>query len=278
MAKNTDVEDLDDSPNIQSENLSEEITATPNLENINPNQETENMEVHHHAHDPAMPHHKKNWTSYFWEFLMLFLAVFCGFLAESYHTHLINKGIEKRNIETYIHNLESDTIGLNRSIKFCEGKIKLIDSLINVTGEFTDSSYQKKFFYYSFELGYTDNYRPDESSFLQMQSSNALRLISKQNVTDSILKYHQLNLVLLEQKANVGSSFNLAENNLTEITDFRKYPNLSFNGNNQQIQNYINNKIIEKYSSQNYLDNFLKRQLQTATNLIPFLKKEYGIQ
>lgn len=41
------------------------------------------MEVHHHPHDPAAPHHKKNWKSYFWEFLMLFLAVFCGFLAEN---------------------------------------------------------------------------------------------------------------------------------------------------------------------------------------------------
>jgi hypothetical protein len=25
----------------------------------------EDMEVHHHAHDPAAPHHKKNWKSYF---------------------------------------------------------------------------------------------------------------------------------------------------------------------------------------------------------------------
>ena len=35
------------------------------------------MEVHHHTHTP-----RKKWTHYFWEFLMLFLAVFCGFLAE----------------------------------------------------------------------------------------------------------------------------------------------------------------------------------------------------
>ena len=34
------------------------------------------MEVHHHAHTS-----RKKWTHYFWEFLMLFLAVFCGFLA-----------------------------------------------------------------------------------------------------------------------------------------------------------------------------------------------------
>ena len=30
------------------------------------------MEVHAHTHTP-----RKKWTHYFWEFLMLFLAVFC---------------------------------------------------------------------------------------------------------------------------------------------------------------------------------------------------------
>ena len=34
------------------------------------------MEVHAHTHTP-----RKKWTHYFWEFLMLFFAVFCGFLS-----------------------------------------------------------------------------------------------------------------------------------------------------------------------------------------------------
>jgi len=35
------------------------------------------MEVHHHSHAK-----RKKWTQYLWEFLMLFVAVFCGFLEE----------------------------------------------------------------------------------------------------------------------------------------------------------------------------------------------------
>jgi hypothetical protein len=42
------------------------------------------MEVHQHTHTP-----RKKWTHYFWEFLMLFLAVFCGFLAENQREHMI---------------------------------------------------------------------------------------------------------------------------------------------------------------------------------------------
>ena len=43
------------------------------------------MEVHHHAHLASGETHtsRKKWTHYLWEFLMLFLAVFCGFLAEN---------------------------------------------------------------------------------------------------------------------------------------------------------------------------------------------------
>ena len=37
------------------------------------------MEVHAHTH----AHGKKTWKSYFWEFLMLFLAVTLGFFVEN---------------------------------------------------------------------------------------------------------------------------------------------------------------------------------------------------
>jgi hypothetical protein len=49
------------------------------------------MEVHAHTHTPSPPAGRagKKWTHYFWEFLMLFLAVFCGFLAEYQLEHKI---------------------------------------------------------------------------------------------------------------------------------------------------------------------------------------------
>jgi hypothetical protein len=91
MAENTDEEHFENQIKNRTESTSESNIIPNNTETINPNPETENMEVHHHAHDPAVPHHKKNWKSYFWEFLMLFLAVFCGFLAEYQLEHKIER-------------------------------------------------------------------------------------------------------------------------------------------------------------------------------------------
>jgi len=42
------------------------------------------MEVHTHTHTA-----RKKWTHYLWEFLMLFLAVFAGFLAEDQREHIV---------------------------------------------------------------------------------------------------------------------------------------------------------------------------------------------
>ena len=64
------------------------------------------MEVHHHTHHP------KRWKEYFWEFFMLFLAVFCGFLAELQLEHYIENQREKQFMVTLIEDLKSDSVVL----------------------------------------------------------------------------------------------------------------------------------------------------------------------
>ncbi|MEP6700571.1 MAG: hypothetical protein ABJA85_04625 [Bacteroidota bacterium] len=65
------------------------------------------MEVHAHSHTA-----RKKWTHYFWEFLMLFLAVFCGFLAEYQLEHVIAHQREKQYIQSLIADLKSDQQGI----------------------------------------------------------------------------------------------------------------------------------------------------------------------
>ena len=85
------------------------------------------MEVHHHAHTS-----RKKWTHYFWEFLMLFLAVFCGFLAEYQLEHKIEKDREKQYIRSLTDDLGEDTLILSENIKDCEGHMKRIDTLVRL--------------------------------------------------------------------------------------------------------------------------------------------------
>src|SRR5438477_13169233 len=62
------------------------------------------MEVHQHTHTE-----RKKFTHYLWECLMLFLAVFCGFLAENFREHQVEHQREKQYMRSMLEDLKSDT-------------------------------------------------------------------------------------------------------------------------------------------------------------------------
>lgn len=150
-------------------------------------QSTEKMEVHHHAHHD---HGKKNWKSYFWEFLMLFLAVFCGFLAEYQLEHVIEKDREKQYVKGLIQNLQADTANINRTLLSNQRKQAAWDSLLTLAGEnLATSSNTSRFYSYFLQGTFIPTFRPTNATIVQLKNSGNLRLISKKEVVDSILRY-----------------------------------------------------------------------------------------
>src|SRR4026208_177873 len=83
------------------------------------------MEVHQHAHHGG----KKSWKSYFWEFLMLFLAVTLGFLVENQREHYVEHQREKQFIQSLFNDIKADTANLVRIINARTAKGHAIDSL-----------------------------------------------------------------------------------------------------------------------------------------------------
>ena len=89
------------------------------------------MEVHHHSSPAPGGTHtpRKKWTHYLWEFLMLFLAVFCGFLAENQREHMVEHQREKKYAQTLLEDLINDTLGLKMNIPFWERMVTRIDTI-----------------------------------------------------------------------------------------------------------------------------------------------------
>src|SRR5262245_63522466 len=83
------------------------------------------MEVHHHSHTE-----RKKWTHYLWEFLMLFLAVFCGFLAENQREHFVEHRQEKQYMKLMMEDLVNDTIQLQKSLADIGSSVSNIDSAL----------------------------------------------------------------------------------------------------------------------------------------------------
>lgn len=182
-----DEEPIDSPPNTQSENLSEEIIDTKDTETINPNPETENMEVHHH---PDLHHKRKRWKEYFLEFLMIFLAVTMGFFAESLRENINNTGRLHNYIQSLVSDLKSDLAMYDSSIAFNNSHKEMIDSIIVGLNEPKKDLRKVYLMARQLTLG-SSVVSPNTKTFEQMKSSGDMRLIRKQYTADSIGMYYQ---------------------------------------------------------------------------------------
>ena len=189
MAENTDEEHLDDPTNTQPENSSEEITPTPDTENINPNQETENMETHAQELHKAPGHGLKH---YLFEFLMLFLAVFCGFLAENFREHKVEGERGKQYIHSFCEDLKADTTNINHQVNelmlqdIALGKI--FECFDSITQKASSTECLKEIILNS--QGFTDFIYTDRT-IQQLKYAGGLRLIQDKQIADSIIKYDE---------------------------------------------------------------------------------------
>src|SRR5712671_281137 len=88
------------------------------------------MEVHHHSHPDNHRNNKRKWTHSLWEFLMIFFAVFAGFLAENQREHLV----EHKREEVYIHSIGEDLMQdisqLDSIIRIRKQMNEIMDSLL----------------------------------------------------------------------------------------------------------------------------------------------------
>lgn len=104
--------------------------ATPSIPSPLPEQTTQplqapDMEVHHHAH----VHEKKKWKEYVFQFFMLFLAVFCGFLAEYQLEHKIERDRAKQFVKSFYEDLKTDTARVSFYTGFDDSKIVILKNL-----------------------------------------------------------------------------------------------------------------------------------------------------
>jgi hypothetical protein len=87
------------------------------------------MEVHHHAGDHHGP---KKFKDYFLEFLMIFLAVTMGFLAENFREFITDRNHVKELAGQLKEDLKHDTASTSKLIEFELVQINRADSLYHM--------------------------------------------------------------------------------------------------------------------------------------------------
>ncbi|MBS1754175.1 MAG: hypothetical protein KF741_11995 [Ferruginibacter sp.] len=155
---------------------------------INPQLSTdETMEVHHHPHTK-----RKKFKHYLFEFFMLFLAVFCGFLAENVREHQVEKKREKKYIESMIVDLKKDTVETKSVIDDNLNRVYGMDSMaLLLSKPELFAADEKQIYIFNNKFASNLNLMQwNDATFRQLLSSGNLRLKRQQEISDSIMNYY----------------------------------------------------------------------------------------
>src|SRR4051794_39964633 len=184
MPDNTDEERLDNKKNTESEKPSEKIIPVKVTDVISPNQETENMETHAQELHKAPGHGLKH---YLFEFLMLFLAVFCGFLAENYREALVNKEKAHHYIQNLVAVLKADTADVNFDLYYNQLWNAQLDSALQVPiGRLQDINTQDTFYYHFLPYySWLQSFVINDNTITQLKAGG-FNFIRNETVVDSI--------------------------------------------------------------------------------------------
>ncbi len=144
-------------------------------ETPNSKPESVSMEVHKH---PNHVTHKKKWTEYLLEFLMLFLAVFLGFVAENIREHNVEKERAEQLAISFYDELKGDSATFHTVLK---NRIRKDIALDYLKKYFRDSSLihcSKMFavnFFYGFATYSPSVFEPRDAILEQLKNSGSLR-------------------------------------------------------------------------------------------------------
>jgi|SRR5688572_5470610 len=234
------------------------------------------MEVHTHTHTP-----RKKWTHYFWEFLMLFLAVFCGFLAENQREHYVEHQREKQYIKSMIEDVRSDTemSAIPTAKKILARNDSLLKELKN-PGVFADS---RRAYYLWSESDYYLPFVYNDRTIQQLKNSGALRLVRNKNVSDSIIEYDRQLRHLFGSQDRLDR---LLMNNVHYTYKLFSTMSLSTNKNSPVPLLNTDKKFIEevygyRLEVQDKMRDFIRNQQRVfdrGRRLIVYIKKEYHLK
>ena len=249
------------------------------------------MEVHSHSHS----HGKKNWKAYFWEFLMLFLAVFCGFMAENFREHQIEHKREKGYIASYIKDVELDTASLHLTYNVRKTYINYFDSLVFLLRQ-NDKSKLNDIYFYARFLGRINEFKYHDRTIQQLKSSGSLRLIRNKKAADSITIYDNeaVKLVLNQQDIERNLRNDILYNALGKIFNGYLWNDMADTSNKAIISRISSNpplmtadeklinefviKVVYLKTAYRLTNGNIEEAIKKAENLLDFLKQEYHLK
>lgn len=253
------------------------------------------MEVHHHPKAE-----KKSFKEYFWEFLMIFLAVTMGFFAETIRESITEHERAKVFAASMVKDLEADTAQLKTYMEYFSYSASNVDTLMQLLSASDPENIPSgKLYWYGLYGGSHRYFVPNDATFQQMKSSGSLRYFKRTVATD-VAKYDRFCRLIQSNEEMQQNIYAEARKSRALIFNFR-YNDIA-NNIYQENKTGFNYGRIDSFMKTNppllsgdktlfnqYVElvrsRFLRTSnvayadsgLQQATVLIGELKKEYNL-
>lgn len=239
------------------------------------------MEVPHHAHG-----HKpsRNWKSYVGEFLMLFFAVFSGFIAENLRENYVERERAHQYINSMVADLKKDTLQLQLVINANKKLLKGIDSLLFYLRSQPSNEVNKKIYIYSSSVGGSILFEGESGTMAQLKNAGGLRLIKDTAAVNQIAAYDQFNELIKKQgDAYYRSTLELLtlvegvmDFSVAVVADTAKNPVFFVDRDPVKLRMLYNKSFIQKKIIMNYSGNLAQQKRQGDT-AIALLRKNYHL-
>ena len=251
------------------------------------------MEVHHHPNVE-----KKTFREYFLEFLMIFLAVTMGFIAENIREYFSEQHQQKEYVSSFYEDLKTDTAKISGVINFDQNKIDAFAALSgcydSVSSDLTSTSCML-----TLVKNTTTNlpFQITDRTLKQLANAGGYRLLRKEDA-DSITAYQStFNLlqdfqatVFQEAQDNVRNTYNQVVNFKANVLMRQSKPGnglmfaekditapLLFSNDKAELNKYFNELLLYNritISQQRQLNSLKQKQV----GLIEYFKNKYDFR
>jgi hypothetical protein len=245
------------------------------------------MEVHAHTHTP-----RKKWTHYFFEFFMMFLAVFAGFLAENQREHYVEGQREKQYIHSITEDLNADIYMLDSILNARKNMDIMMDSLLYIMNYTDPKQHGNEIYYFTRRVPRTFRFYTNDRTLSQLKNAGNWRLIKNKNVSERLSTYDNLvrtlTVYIEEREESLVLILYQSINKMFDNKVFESMLNgLSFKRpqNNPQLLTYdkaaINefcNQVHFRKNSNFYFITVAGKLLTEAKLTLDIIKKEYHLE
>jgi hypothetical protein len=250
------------------------------------------MDIHaHHLHKAPG---EKAWH-YFFEFLMLFLAVLCGFLAEYRLEHRIERDREREFIASAVREMKLDFIQV-KDVENDSDRYKMQDTLavLLLSGDRSQKTINKMYNLY-FNYLYEGSYAGFKSGTLsQLKNAGNMRLIRKSAVVDSLLGWdgaitHSFKVyddycklvydnLMMGSRIFDGGYFVQYDKWITVNEGFSAKKSIRFLTNDESLLHELGTNIKNQAMTLKDYHKCIFMHKTYTTRLIDFFEKEYNLK